>query len=199
MPPLKPRLSRDQFDSMVLRLTRLNTTTAYKSVLWSNPRSEYESNFKTNAIIKTPGSVSHRYDVISKHYPGYFRCADAKEMDAITARLTQPTFAQALRASVNIQRRREVEAYKLQMRERDVRSAKRDRSDVMTQTARINSSRSASATSRDVASAPCVLEEPRDARAERRRERAKRAPFMEWRDHDYDAVIERNKKVSSMT
>ena len=182
---VKPRLTQDQFESMVTRLTRLNTTTAYKMVLWSYPRTQYESDFKNQAILKTPQSFSHRYDVIGRQYPAYFRHVTEQEMGEITRRLTQPTVAHAQRASVNIERRRVIEAHKRHMRERDVKSAQ---SDVMTARDPLQLREPET---REPTSARYL---PRDVTCERRRERARRAPFMEWRDHDFDAILTERKE-----
>ena len=166
------RLTSDQVDNLVTRLTKTNTTTAQKAVLWSVPRSEYEYQFKTTAHLKTRDCYWDRYTRISKHYPGSWRAESTQQVDAIVQRLSTPTYAHLRRADDNITRRRLIEEHRTRMTRLDI-GTPRDRRET------IDSARVACSAPQSPLSSRRALN---DVTCERRRMRAARAPFPEWRD-----------------
>ena len=174
-PSARRRLTPDQVDSLVTRLTKTNTTTAKKAVLWSAPRTEYEYQFKTTARLKTADSYWDRYGRLDKHYPGSWRVADSQQIAAILQRLSQPTYAQMRRADDNISRRRVIEAHRVRIATLDV-GTPRDQLEALERP-------------RFACSAPVRRD---DVTCSRRRARATAAPFDEWRDAEsYTAAVKR--------
>lgn len=99
----------DDVASMVSRLSRPNTSTARKAVLWSQPRREYEFNYEMSSNLRNPRHYWKQFPQLAKHYPGTWRVADRCELKGIISRLTVKTVASQARKEDCISRRRVIE------------------------------------------------------------------------------------------
>ena len=114
---------------MVSRLSRPNTSTGRRAVLWSKPRREYEGDHNFHATIKEPTRYWTHFPGLPRHYPGTWATISTVQLQGLVDRLSRPTTASSARAEEIITRRKIVTEFFAHERSKDmvVRLASRSR------------------------------------------------------------------------